>query len=142
MVLFPCARVSSVRSTVSTKNSFGRYEWKGRSSGSGISALLLLPVCTPTVDVCEAELLLNGGGPAWSFTISLFSQMQECIRAPCHFLLLYHTESVKATALDKNDTTKAPDSIQESRVHSRFIKKLRATRITSCNLYRRYQCSS
>ena len=80
------------------QNSFGRYEWKGRSSGSGISALLLLPVCTPTVDVCEAELLLNGGGPAWSFTISLFSQMQECIRAPCHFLLLYHTESVKATA--------------------------------------------
>ena len=140
--VFSCARVSSVRSTVSTKNSFGRYEWKGRSSGSGISALLLLPVCTPTVDVCEAELLLNGGGPAWSFTISLFSQMQECIRAPCHFLLLYHTESVKATALDKNDTTKAPDSIQESRVHSRFIKKLRATRITSCNLYRRYQCSS
>ena len=105
--VFSCARVSSVRSTVSTRNSFGRYEWKGRSSGSGISALLLLPVCTPTVDVYEAELVLNGGGPAWSFTISLFSQMQECIRAPCHFLLLYHTESVKATALDKNDTTKA-----------------------------------
>ena len=49
VVLFPCARVSSVRSTDSTKKTFGRYEWKGRSSGSGVSAPLLLPVCTPTV---------------------------------------------------------------------------------------------